>query len=132
MSIRRGRGSVPKGGCSIKNHPVNTTQPLQKSVGRQVAQFAVPGFIALVALAIVSYVIAQRVAADEALRDATELAEVMARAAVEPELEGPTSLVRWGCPDWTDWPGRNCWLIRSWRSACGPTTGPLCMQRSRG
>ncbi len=88
MSIRRGRGSVPKGGCSIKNHPVNTTQPLQKSVGRQVAQFAVPGFIALVALAIVSYVIAQRVAADEALRDATELAEVMARAAVEPELEG--------------------------------------------
>ncbi len=67
---------------------VSTSATDRTSVGREVVQFAVPGFIALILLAVASYVIAQRVAAEEALRDATELAQVMARAAVEPQLEG--------------------------------------------
>ena len=54
---------------------------------REVLQFAVPGFLALILLAVGSYVIAQRVATQEALRDATELTEVIARSAVEPLLE---------------------------------------------
>lgn len=57
-----------------------------KSVSREVMQFAVPGFVALIVLAIASYLIAQRVAEEEALRDATAIAEVMARASVEPYL----------------------------------------------
>lgn len=56
------------------------------SVWREVLQFAIPGFGALLLLAVASYVIAQRVAQDEALRDATELAEAMARLSVEPLL----------------------------------------------
>lgn len=56
------------------------------SVWREVLQFAIPGFVALLLLAVTSYVIAQRVAEDEALRDATELAQTMARLGVEPLL----------------------------------------------
>lgn len=47
-------------------------------------QFAIPGFVALLLLAVASYVIAQRVAQEEAVRDATELGQTMARLAVEP------------------------------------------------
>lgn len=53
---------------------------------REVLQFAIPGFVALLLLAVASYVIAQRVAQDEALRDATELGQAMARLSVEPLL----------------------------------------------
>lgn len=53
---------------------------------REVARFAIPGFIALVVLAAVSYAIAQRVAREEAVRDATVVAEVMARSSIEPYL----------------------------------------------
>lgn len=56
------------------------------SVWREVLQFAIPGFVALLLLAVASYVIAQRVAQDEALRDATELGQAMARLSVEPLL----------------------------------------------
>jgi len=55
-------------------------------VWREVLQFAIPGFVALLLLAVASYVIAQRVAQDEALRDATELGQAMARLSVEPLL----------------------------------------------
>ncbi len=58
----------------------------ETSVRREVLQFAVPGFVALVLLGLVSYVVAQRVAEEEALREATTLAQVMARSAVEPYL----------------------------------------------
>lgn len=56
------------------------------SVWREVLQFAVPGFIALVLLAVASFTIAQQVAEEEALRDARELAQVFARTSVEPLL----------------------------------------------
>lgn len=61
--------------------------PARQAVRREVLRFAIPGFLALLLLAAVSYVLAQRVATQEALRDATQSAEIMARAAVEPLLE---------------------------------------------
>lgn len=61
--------------------------PGDRSVWREVLQFAVPGFVALTLLAVASFVIAQRVAAEEALRGATAMAEVIARSAIEPLLE---------------------------------------------
>ena len=69
----------------VRGH--GSADPLREnSVSREVLQFAVPGFIALIVLAVASYLIAQRVAEEEALRDATAIAEVMARASVEPYL----------------------------------------------
>ena len=59
----------------------------RQAVRREVLRFAIPGFVALLLLAAASYFIAQRVATQEALRDATQSAEIMARAAVEPLLE---------------------------------------------
>lgn len=55
-------------------------------MSREVLQFAIPGLVALLILAVASYAIAQRVAKEEAVRDAAALAEVMARASVEPYL----------------------------------------------
>lgn len=66
--------------------PSRQSPAAENSVSREVLQFAIPGFVALIVLAVASYLIAQRVAEEEALRDATAIAEVMARASVEPYL----------------------------------------------
>lgn len=60
----------------------------EDSLRRDVVRVAVPAFIALIVLAAASFVLAQRVATSEALRDDTQLAQIVARSSVAPLLEG--------------------------------------------